>query len=97
MRVLAYRYIREFTTGHPDAGVALRAWHTTAENSNWNSVSDVRAAFNTVDYIGNNRFIFNIKGNSYRLVAVIIFPSKMVYIRFIGTHAEYDKIDCKTI
>jgi len=53
--------------------------------------------FGSVDYVGNNRYVFNIKGNHYRLVAIVIFASQKIYIRFIGTHTEYSKIDCKTI
>ena len=59
--------------------------------------ADIKNDFNSVDYVGNNRYVFNIKGNKYRLVVIIIFISKKVYIRFIGTHSEYDKIDCKNI
>ena len=63
-----------------------------------NSAVHIKQTFNSVDYVGNNRFVFNVKGNDYRLVAIISFNAKKVYIRFIGTHAEYDKIkDIKNI
>ncbi len=63
----------------------------------WDSLNDIKQTFNSVDYIGNYRYVFNIKGYDYRLVAIINFASKKIYIRFIGTHAEYDKIDCSNI
>lgn len=97
MRIITFARIREFSEEHPGAEVALRDWYTKTKNSEWNSFSDIKNTFNSVDYVANNRFVFNIKGNDYRLVAIIIFASKKIYIRFIGTHAEYDKIDCSTI
>ena len=62
------------------------------DQKNWENLNDLRLDFNKVDYVGNHRFVFNIKGNDYRLVAIISFNAKKVYIRFIGTHADYDKI-----
>ena len=68
------------------------------EKANWESFADVKKTFNSVDAVGNQRFVFNIKGNDYRLVALIKFKIKMVYIRFIGTHKEYDNIkDCSEV
>jgi mRNA interferase HigB len=57
----------------------------------------MKSTFKSVDAVGNNRFVFNVKGNDYRLVAIVLFQIKIIYIRFIGTHAEYDKIDCENI
>ncbi len=97
MRIITIQKINKFIELHSNADIPLKHWYFTTKNSQWSSVSDVKNTFNTVDYVGNNRFVFNIKGNHYRLVAIIIFASKKVYIRFIGTHKEYDKIDCKNI
>lgn len=97
MRIVSFSKIRAFVKSHPKADIALRDWFYKTSNSNWNNLSDIKNTFNTVDYAGNNRYIFNIKGNDFRLVAILIFISKKVYIRFIGTHNEYDKIDCKNI
>ena len=97
MRVVTFRAIREFVAIHADADVALCNWYHAAENSRWQCLNDIKQTFGSVDYVGNNRFVFDIKGNKYRLVAIIIFASQKVYIRFIGIHAEYDKIDCSTI
>ncbi|MGA9213606.1 type II toxin-antitoxin system HigB family toxin, partial [Kaistella sp.] len=80
-----------------DADIALRDWYKKTQNAEWKNFSDVKETFNSADYVGNNRFVFNIKGNNYRLVAILIFASQKVYIRFIGTHKDYDKIDASNI
>ena len=97
MRVVTFKRINEFSSKFPEANIALRDWYTKTNNAVWNNLSDVKSTFNSVDYVGNNRFVFNVKGNDFRLVAIIIFASKKVYIRFIGTHSQYDKIDCSII
>lgn len=97
MRIVTFLRIKEFVERFPDANVALREWYYKTTKSEWENFNSIKKTFNQVDYVGNNRFVFNIKGNQYRLVAIIIFASKKVYIRFIGTHSEYDKIDCKNI
>lgn len=97
MRIVTFTKIKEFIKKHSDTDVALRDWYFKTKNAEWNSFNDIKQTFNSADYAGNNRFIFNIKGNDYRLVAIIIFASKKVYIRFIGTHSEYDKINCSII
>jgi mRNA interferase HigB len=97
MRIVTFAAIKSFTERYPDADVALREWHKKTERCKWGCYADVKSTFNSVDSVGNSRFVFNIKGNYYRLVAIIIFASQKVYIRFIGTHSEYDKIDCSNI
>ena len=64
------------------------------EKADWSCLADTKQTFNSVDYVGNDRFVFNIKGNDYRLVAMILFAAKKVFIRWIGTHKEYDNKDC---
>lgn len=97
MRVVTFARIKEFSKQHPSADVALRDWYVKTQRCNWRNFNEIKKTFNSADFIGNSRFVFNIKGNDYRLVAIIIFASQKVYIRFIGTHSEYDKIDCSTI
>lgn len=97
MRIVTYKRIQEFSEKKPDVQTALQDWYYKTSKASWNSFSDVRKTFNSADLVGNSRIIFNIKGNQYRLVAIVIFASKKVYIRFIGTHREYDKIDCSKI
>ena len=98
MRVIAKSTLVEYYTKHPSAQKPLEDWYETTKRAEWKNLNDIRVAFNTVDYVGNDRYVFNIKGNDYRLVVVIRFTKGRVYIRFIGTHAEYDKIkDIKNI
>lgn len=97
MRIVSHKAIKEFTKKHSTSIVALKDWYIKTKMSEWNNLNDIKEAFNSVDYIANDRYIFNIKGNDYRLVAIVIFASKKVYIRFIGTHAQYEKTDCSNI
>ena len=92
MRIVTFKLIQEFSEKHADADTPLRFWYTVTSKKEWESLNDIKKDFNSVDYVGNHRFVFNIKGNSYRLIAIISFDAKKVYIRFLGTHAEYDKI-----
>lgn len=97
MRVIAHRTLVKFYMKHPDAKTAVENWFSKAASANWRSFADVKNDFNSADSVGNQHYVFNIKGNDYRLVVVIKFQIKMIYIRFIGTHSEYDKIDCSNI
>lgn len=97
MRVIAISTLRGFWTKHPDSEQALREWYVKTERAEWKSLNDLRNDFHSADYVKNQRYVFNIKGNDYRLVAAVKFTPKLVYIRFIGTHNEYDKIDAATI
>jgi len=98
MRIVTFKRIQEFIEQHPNSDIALRNWYKHTSKSEWDCFADIKRTFSSVDSVGNNRFVFNIKGNNYRLIAIVIFASKKVYIRFIGTHSEYDKIpDCSTI
>ena len=97
MRVIAISSLREFWTTHPDSEQPLKEWYIKACWASWSSLSDMRNDFNSVDYVGNQRYVFNIKGNHYRLVVAVKFTPKIVYIRFVGTHDEYNKIDVSTI
>ncbi len=97
MRIISFRRIKEFAEEYYDAKVALQDWYFKTSKAEWQNAADIKRTFSHVDFVGNHRVIFNIKGNKYRLVAIVIFTSQKVYIRFIGTHYEYDKIDCTTI
>jgi len=97
MRVVTPKKLVEYSIKHPEAKIPLLYWYEIVKKADWNSINDIKKDFNSVDYVGNNRYVFNIKGNDFRLITIIIFVSNKVYIRFIGTHAEYDKIDAKTI
>ena len=99
MRIVSHRKIREFyeSPGREDAKGALQRWYETAEDSDWKGLTDIRRSFPATDYVGNQHYVFNIRGNRYRLVVVIKFTMGYIFIRFIGTHEDYDKIDAKTI
>lgn len=97
MVIISKTILVEFATHYSDSVEALNKWYNESKKANWNNLNDIKKSFNTVDYVGNDRYVFNIKGNKYRLVAMIFFDIRTVFIRFIGTHAEYDKIDCSTI
>ena len=97
MRVIAISALREFWEKHPDSEQALKEWYVKTSRASWRSLADMRNDFNSVDYVGNQRYVFNIKGNHYRLVVAVKFTPSLVYIRFVGTHDEDDKIDVSTI
>lgn len=97
MRILSRSTLRSFWESHPDAEEALKTWYYEASRANWQSPSDVKAAHRNASIIANNRVVFNIKGNTYRLIAAIRYDLGIVFIRFVGTHSEYDKVDAATI
>jgi len=97
MVVISKSILRDFGEDHPLAIEALNDWYHLVKEADWATPGDVRLMFNSVDYVGNHRFVFNIRGNRYRIVAMIFFNKRTLFIRFIGTHAEYDKIDVTTI
>lgn len=97
MRILTEQRLKEYIEIRPDAKIALQEWVSIVKRSEWKCFADVKATFNSVDNVGNQHYVFNILGNHFRLVVVIKFTIKFVYIRFIGTHDEYDKIDCRNI
>ena len=97
MRVVTPKKLAEFSLKHAQARIPLLNWYEIVKKANWQSLNEIKHNFNSVDYVGNYRYVFNIKGNDFRMVVIIIFISQKVYIRFIGTHDEYDKIDAKNI
>jgi mRNA interferase HigB len=97
MRIISRRTLREFWEKHPDAEQPLRAWYANAKRANWRTPADVKTAYRNASLVANNRVVFNIKGNRYRLVVAIDYQYSIIYIRFVGTHREYDKIDAATI
>ena len=93
MRVIAKKTLVAFYTIHSDAETAIEEWYKKTEEADWENFAQVKQTFNSADFVGNNRIVFNIRGNQYRLITLVLFKAKMVYIRFIGTHKEYDRID----
>ena len=99
MRVIAVSTLREFWTrpGRQDAEHPLRAWVHIVRGADWSKPSDVKQVFRSADILKNGRAIFDIGGNKYRLVTAIHYRGKRIYVRFVGTHAEYDRIDVETV
>lgn len=97
MVVISYSTLRDFFEEHADAKDALNNWYRLVTQADWANFHEIKAMFNTVDAVGNDRFVFDIRGNHYRIVALIFFDIRTVFIRFVGTHKAYDKIDCSTI
>jgi len=97
MRIFVYRTLVNYYVRYPDAKAALEDWYNKTKEAEWHNFAEMKQTFNSVDSVGNKRYVFNIKGNNYRMVVIVLFVPKYVYIRFIGTHTEYNKIDCSTI
>ena len=97
MRIIALKTLRLFWEQHPDAQQALQAWYRDAKRATWKTPADLRNVYRNASIVGNNRVVFNIRGNQYCLVVAVNYTSGIIYIRFIGMHQDYDKIDVATI
>ena len=97
MRIIARRTLREFWERHPESQSALEAWYDDARRANWRTPNDIRQVYANASIIAGNRVIFNIRGNHYRLVVAVNYQFGIVYIRFVGTHREYNQIDAATV
>lgn len=97
MRIIAKKTLREFWEAHGDAEQALKAWYHDAKTADWKSPNDIKQVYANASIIAHNRVVFNIRGNHYRVVVLINYEFGIVYIRFVGTHKEYDRINAETI
>jgi mRNA interferase HigB len=97
MRVIARRTLRDFYEKHAASKVPLEAWFHEAAQAGWRGPQDIKNRFPSADILPGNRVVFNIKGNAYRLIVKIHYNTGIVFIRFVGTHADYDKIDATHI
>ena len=97
MRLIALATLKAFWKPHPEAEQPLLSWHEQVKHSNWQSPTEVKADFGSASILRDGRVVFNIAGNKYRLVAWINYPYRVVYIRFVGTHRQYDQIDAQSI
>ena len=95
MHVISRKALIDFWEKHPGAEIPLRIWFKKVEQANWKNLAELKSDFPKADYLGNNRVVFDIKGNDFRVIAVVVFLIGKVLIRFVGTHAEYDKVDAK--
>ena len=97
MRIISRKILREFWEKHPDTRQPLGAWYLDVKHAHWSSPSDIKKIYPHASLLANNRVIFNIKGNNYRVVVIVQYQFGQVYIRFVGTHQEYDRIDAESI
>ena len=97
MRIISRRMLREFWEKYPDSCTPLQTWYHDVERASWTGPAEIKAIYRNASFLANNRVVFNIKGNHYRLVVVVVYQHSVVYIRFVGTHEAYDQIDATTI
>lgn len=97
MRIIAIRTLQNFWIEHPDAEQPLKAWVDEIKNASWQSPSDIKTQYRQASVLKSRRVVFNIKGNHYRLIVAVAYRFGAVYIKFIGTHKEYDEVDADTV
>lgn len=97
VRIISRKILREFWERHSDSEQPLKSWYQEANGVEWKSPNQIKEEYPSASFLANNRVVFNIKGNKYRLIVKINYDYCMVWVRFIGTHAEYDKIDATKI
>jgi mRNA interferase HigB len=97
MNVVTRRRLADYWRRHPEAEGPLAAWFSLAKASEWKTPHDIRTQFNSADFLGDNRVVFDVGGNKYRIVVRVSYKFKQVLIKFVGTHAEYDRIDAETV
>ncbi|MBI3524434.1 MAG: type II toxin-antitoxin system HigB family toxin [Betaproteobacteria bacterium] len=97
MRIIALSTLRVFWEKHPDVEIPLRAWYALTSRANWKTPADIKAAYRNASFTTNKRVVFNIKGNDYRLVVAVHYERGLMYVRFIGTHSLYDRINVEKI
>ncbi|MBK8550673.1 MAG: type II toxin-antitoxin system HigB family toxin [Ignavibacteria bacterium] len=97
MRIIAKRTLREFWKLHSDAEQPLRSWYDISRKEIWNNFNEIKSLFRNASIVGNDKVVFNIKGNDYRLVVKVDFNWKVLFIKFIGTHHDYDKLNVKNL
>lgn len=97
MRIYSRSTLKLFWKKHPDAEQPLRAWFAEAKQAQWKTPSQIKAHHRTASFVGDERVVFNIGGNKYRLVVAVSYLRGTVFVRFVGTHAQYDRIDVETV
>ena len=97
MRIIAISTLRAFWDTYPDSETPLKAWYALAGRARWKTPADIKDAYRNASFTSNNRVVFNIKGNDYRLVVMVRYDKGLMFIRFVGNHGQYDKIDVLTV
>ncbi|GAB7537129.1 type II toxin-antitoxin system HigB family toxin [Burkholderia sp. 3C] len=97
MRIVAKRTLLTFIQRHAQSEQQLLAWHAEAAKANWKTPQDIKNQYASASFVGKNRVVFNIKGNDFRLIVAVAYQIGVAYVKFVGTHAEYDKVDAATV
>lgn len=97
MRIISIKPLREFWERHPQAETPLRNWYADVTHADWVTPADIKMSHRNASFLPNNRVVFNIKGNDFRLVVAVRYTQGLMFIRFVGTHAEYNSVDAATI
>lgn len=97
MRVIAVSTLSDFWQRYPDAEQPLKAWYEEATNAKWTQPADIKEQYRSASVLKNRRVVFNIKGNDYRLIVAVAYKLQVVYVKFVGTHREYDAVDAETV
>lgn len=99
MRIVSHKKLKDFyeTSGNETAKLPLERWYEITENAEWHNFAEMKRDFSTVDFVGNQHYVFNIHGNKFRLVVVVKYMMGYVFIRWVGTHNDYNKLDCSTL
>jgi mRNA interferase HigB len=97
MRIVSVQTLRTYWEANPDVEQQLRAWHDEVISQKWEQPADIKARYANASILKKRRVVFNIKGNKYRLIVGVAFKVGVVYIKFIGTHKEYDEVDAETV
>jgi mRNA interferase HigB len=97
MRVIAKKHLITYWEKHPDVEQPLKAWYDEAVKAQWSTPQDIKAQYRNASFVGNNRVVFNIKGNDHRLIVAVAYKFGALYIKFVGTHSEYDRVNASTV
>ena len=97
MHIVAVKYLRVFWEKHPDSEQSLKSWVDEARKASWSQPAEIKEQYRSASILKNKRVVFNIKGNDYRLVVSVAYHYQAVYVKFIGTHKEYDAIDAENV
>jgi mRNA interferase HigB len=93
MHIISFKKLKDFFETDPQARVAMQDWYKRAKKAEWENFADLKDTFNSADNVGNGRFVFNVKGNHYRIIAVVRFVYRRIFIRWVGNHKEYDRLE----
>lgn len=92
MHIISFKKLKDYFEADSQARVAMQDWYKRTKRAEWENFADLKDTFNSADNIGNSRFVFNVKGNHYRIIAVVRFTYRRIFIRWVGNHKEYDRL-----